>query len=60
MKIHTYKAQTKLVEGNKTETKIREFKVYIDELLELRGTNTAPNPVELLLAAPFLQGFRRG
>lgn len=51
MKIRTYKAQTKLIEGSKAETKIREFKVYIDEPLELRGTNTAPNPVELLLAA---------
>jgi len=51
MKIRTYKAQTKWVEGTKVETKIREFKVGIDEPLELRGTNTAPNPVELLLAA---------
>ena len=51
MKIRTYKAQAKLIEGSKVETKIREFKVYIDEPLELRGTNTAPNPVELLLAA---------
>jgi len=51
MKIRTYKAQIKWVEGTKVETKIREFTVSIDEPLELRGTNTAPNPVELLLAA---------
>ena len=51
MKIRTYKAQTKWIEGTKVETKIREFKVGIDEPLELRGTNTAPNPVEMLLAA---------
>lgn len=51
MKIRTYKAQTKWIEGTKVETKIREFKVCIDEPVELRGTNTAPNPVELLLAA---------
>jgi len=37
--------------GTKVETKIREFTVSIDEPLELRGTNTAPNPVELLLTA---------
>lgn len=51
MKIRTYKTQTKWMEGTKVETKIREFTVSIDEPLELRGTNTAPNPVEMLLAA---------
>jgi len=51
MNIRTYKATTKWIEGSKSETEIREFKVKIDEPLELRGTNTAPNPVELLLAA---------
>jgi len=39
------------MEGTKVEIKIREFTVSIDEPLELRGTNTAPNPVELLLTA---------
>jgi uncharacterized OsmC-like protein len=51
MKIRTYKAETKWIEGSKTETKIRDFKISIDESLEFKGTNTAPNPVELLLAA---------
>lgn len=51
MKIRIYKTQTKWMEGTKVETKIREFTVSIDEPLELRGTNTAPNPVELLLTA---------
>jgi len=51
MKIRTYQAQTKWIEGSKTETKIRDFKISIDESLEFKGTNTAPNPVELLLAA---------
>jgi len=51
MKVRTYKAQTKWLEGTKAETKIREFKVIVDEPLELKGTNTAPNPVELFLAA---------
>ena len=50
MKIRTYKARTKWLEGFKTETEIRKFKVGIDEPLELKGTNTAPNPVEMLLA----------
>ena len=51
MKMRTYKARTKWIEGTKVETKIREFKVCIDEPLEFRGTNTAPNPVELFLAS---------
>ncbi len=51
MKIRTYKARTKWIEGTKQETEIREFKVSIDDPLELRGTNTAPNPVELFLAS---------
>ena len=44
MNIRTYKAKTKWIEGNKAETEIREFKVRIDEPVELRGTNTAPQP----------------
>jgi len=51
MKIRTYKAQTKWIEGFKTETEVRKFKVGIDEPLELKGTNTAPNPVEMILTA---------
>ena len=51
MKMRSYKARTKWIKGTKLETEIREFKVSIDEPLELRGTNTAPNPVEMLLAA---------
>jgi uncharacterized OsmC-like protein len=51
MKVRTYNAQTKWIEGTKVETKIRKFKVSIDEPLELRGTNTAPNPVEMFLAS---------
>jgi len=51
MKIRTYKAQTKWLEGFKTETEVRKFKVGIDEPLELKGTNTAPNPVEMILTA---------
>jgi len=51
MVVRTYKAQTKWLGGTKAKTRIREFKIDIDEPLELKGTNTAPNPVEILLAA---------
>jgi uncharacterized OsmC-like protein len=51
MTVRTYRAQTKWLGGSKAKTAIREFKIGIDEPLELKGTNTAPNPVELLLAA---------
>jgi len=51
MKIRTYSAKSEWIEGSKLETKIREFMVNTDEPLELKGTNTAPNPVELLLAS---------
>lgn len=51
MVIRTYKAETKWLGGTKAKTRIREFKIDIDEPLELKGTNTAPNPVEILLAA---------
>jgi len=51
MAVRTYKAETKWLGGYKAKTAIREFKIDIDEPLELKGTNTAPNPVEILLAA---------
>ena len=51
MAVRTYKAETKWLGGTKAKTRIREFKIDIDEPLELKGTNTAPNPVEILLAA---------
>jgi len=51
MKIKTYKAETKWEKGTVLETKVREFSIRMDEPLELKGTNTAPSPVELLLAA---------
>jgi uncharacterized OsmC-like protein len=51
MVVRTYKAQTKWLGDTKARTQIRGFKIDIDEPLELKGTNTAPNPVEILLAA---------
>ena len=37
--------------GLKAEAQIRQFKVAIDEPPDLGGTDTAPNPVELVLGA---------
>ncbi|MDA8440967.1 MAG: OsmC family protein [Peptococcaceae bacterium] len=37
--------------GTKAETTIRGFKVNTDEPTNLGGTDTAPNPVEMVLAA---------
>lgn len=37
--------------GTKAESTIRDFKVCTDEPLNLGGTDTAPNPVEMVLAA---------
>ena len=39
------------VEGLRSETKIRQFSVTVDEPPTLGGTDTGPNPVELVLAA---------
>ena len=39
------------VEGLRSETKIRQFSMTIDEPPNLGGTDTGPNPVELVLAA---------
>lgn len=47
-----FRAQTELVEGVKCTATIRDFPpITIDEPTELGGTNTAPNPVEMILAA---------
>jgi len=45
MAVKIYKAQTKWLGGTKAKTRIREFEIGIDEPLELKGTNTASNPV---------------
>ncbi|QYJ17257.1 hypothetical protein Rxycam_03099 [Rubrobacter xylanophilus DSM 9941] len=47
----TFTAGTRLVEGLRTEAEIRGFELTVDEPRELGGTNTGPNPVELVLAA---------
>lgn len=47
----TFKATTKWLGGTKSQSTIRDFKVDADEPKELVGTDTAPNPVEIVLAA---------
>jgi len=47
----TFSADSRQVEGLRSETKIRQFSVTIDEPPSLGGTDTGPNPVEFVLAA---------
>jgi len=47
----TFAADSRQVEGLQSETRIRQFSLTIDEPPSLGGTDTGPNPVELVLAA---------
>ncbi len=47
----TFTVETKWLGGTASESKIEEFTVRADEPLELGGTNTAPNPVVITMAA---------
>ena len=49
--IATFSADSRQVEGLRSETKIRQFSLTVDEPPNLGGTDTGPNPVELVLAA---------
>jgi putative redox protein len=49
--IATFVADSQQVEGLRSETKIRQFSVTVDEPPSLGGTDAGPNPVELVLAA---------
>ena len=49
--IATFAADTALVEGYRTEARIREFTLTVDEPEKIGGTDTGPTPVELVLAA---------
>src|ERR1700751_1268006 len=47
----TFAADSRQVDGLRSETKIRQFSLTIDEPSSLGGTDAGPNPVELVLAA---------
>ncbi len=47
----TFSADSRQVEGLRSETKIRQFSVTVDEPETLGGTDAGPNPVELVLGA---------
>jgi len=47
----TFAADSRQVDGLRSETKIRQFTLTVDEPPNLGGTDTGPNPVELVLAA---------
>ena len=49
--IATFSVNSRQVEGLRSETKIRQFNVTVDEPPNLGGTDTGPNPVEFVLAA---------
>ncbi|MFT5181224.1 MAG: putative redox protein [Alphaproteobacteria bacterium] len=47
----TFVAESRQVQGLQSETKIRNFTLTIDEPESLGGSDTGPNPVELILGA---------
>ena len=49
--IVTFSAATSLVDEFRTEVRIREFSLDVDEPPLIGGTDTGPTPVELVLAA---------
>ncbi len=49
--LNTYKAKLEKDEGFRSIAKIRDFTITIDEPEGLGGSNTGPNPVEVLLAS---------
>ena len=49
--VATFSADSRQIEGLRSETKIRQFAVTVDEPPSLGGTDAGPNPVELVLAA---------
>jgi uncharacterized OsmC-like protein len=46
-----FSVDSRLLEGLRTNTKVRQFNVTVDEPPTAGGTDTGPNPVELILVA---------
>ena len=49
--IATFVVESRQVEGVRSEAKIRQFTVTLDEAPTIGGTDAGPNPVEFVLAA---------
>jgi uncharacterized OsmC-like protein len=49
--VATFASSSQLKEGLRSEAKLRDHKVTVDEPASLGGTDKGPNPVELVLAA---------
>lgn len=49
--VATFVADSRQVQGLQSETKIRQFTLTVDEPETLGGSDTGPNPVELILGA---------
>jgi len=47
----TFEAASRQVDGLRSEVAVRQFNLAVDEPAQLGGTDSAPNPVELLLAS---------
>lgn len=47
----TFTVETTLVDGYRTEARIRDFNLTIDEPTKIGGEDSGPTPVELVLAA---------
>jgi uncharacterized OsmC-like protein len=51
MSLATFKATSRSLGGMKVENQVRDFRVIMDEPVELGGTDEGMNPVEALLSA---------